>query len=114
MGILVYLCTAIAYHIKDISIMNKSPINTNNIDIERAFAMKNDKNKTASKNTDNIIIYSNSEIPDEFMNTKLTTGTLYKEFPLAERDKTDNKTNCAIPSDSAVEDVRDWSIEKKV
>ena len=48
------------------------------------------------------------------MNTKLTTGTLYKEFPLAERDKTDNKTNCAIPSDSAVEDVRDWSIEKKV
>ena len=65
-------------------------------------------------NSDDTIMYSNSDIGQSFIDNKLKTGSPYKCFPLAERNKTDKKTNCAIPSDKAVEDVRDWSIEKKV
>lgn len=62
----------------------------------------------------NAIKYSNCEIPPEYMNDALRSEPLYGVMLLAERYKTDDRTNCAIPSDTAVEEVRDWSIEKKV
>lgn len=38
----------------------------------------------------------------------------YKTYALADDAKRDPKTNAAIPSQSAVEGTRDWSIENKL
>ncbi|MBQ7718120.1 MAG: hypothetical protein IJT38_02320 [Clostridia bacterium] len=37
----------------------------------------------------------------------------YKTYALADRDRIDKKTKTARPSEDQVENMRDWSIEKK-
>ena len=37
----------------------------------------------------------------------------FETYALAEKDRVDNKTNASRPSDSQVENMRDFSIENK-
>ncbi len=60
------------------------------------------------------IKYSDKVQPDEYTDNVLKCGPVNQTLMSAERFKTDEKTKASIPSDTAVENMRDWSIEKKV
>lgn len=60
------------------------------------------------------IPYSNDEISDEYISDTLHCGPLYCTLSGAGRKVTDIHNNAAKPSDDAVEEMRDWSIEAKI
>ncbi len=55
------------------------------------------------------IKYGNNDVSSEYVSDVLHCGALYSTLNAAERNKTDKKTNAAIPSDMAVADLRHWS-----
>ena len=58
--------------------------------------------------------YGNNDVPNEFVNDVLRCGSIYSTLSGAERNKTDKKTNAAIPSDAAVDEMREWSSINKL
>lgn len=60
------------------------------------------------------IPYSNDEISDEYIADTLHCGPFYYTLSGAERKTTASLTNAAVPSDDAVEEMRDWSIESEL
>ncbi len=60
------------------------------------------------------IKYSDRIQSDEYTDEVLKCGPIHQTLIAAERYTTDRKTNAAIPSDTVVEQMRDWNIEKKV
>lgn len=62
----------------------------------------------------NSIPYSNDEISDEYIADTLHCGPLCGTMAGAGRKVTNSLTNAAEPSDDAVEEMRDWSIEAKL
>lgn len=72
-----------------------------------------DENKSQNKKR-HIIEYSNDTQSEEYINDTLRCGPLYCTLSGAGRKCTDKRNNAAKPSDDAVEEMRDWSIEAKV
>ena len=60
------------------------------------------------------IKYSDKVQPEEYTDSVLRCGPINQTIMSSERNKTYEKTKASIPSDTAVENMRDWSIEKKV
>lgn len=60
------------------------------------------------------IKYKNNDVSPEYVDNALSCGPLYCTLSGAGRMCSDKKTNAAIPSDDAVEEMRDWSIICKI
>ncbi len=58
--------------------------------------------------------YSDRVQPDAYTDEVLKCGPINQTLMSAERYRTDKTINAAVPSDTAVENMRDWSIEKRV
>lgn len=58
--------------------------------------------------------YTNNNVSVEYVNDALSCGPLSCTLSGAGRKTTVQKTNAAIPSEDAVEEMRDWSIECKL
>lgn len=58
--------------------------------------------------------YTNNDVSSEYVRDTLKCGPLSCTLSGAGRKTTVSKTNAAIPSDDAVEEMRDWSIECKL
>ena len=67
-----------------------------------------DKSKRRQK-----LYYSDIDHPNRLLRDKENKAHAYDTLAGAQRDKTDEKTNCAIPSDSAVAEMRDWCEENR-
>lgn len=62
------------------------------------------------KNNSSVIRYGNNDVSEEFVRNALKAGPIYCTLSGAGRKSSDPRTNAAIPSDDAVEEMRDWSI----
>ncbi len=72
--------------------------------------MKNDNSIKPQEERRKTIKYGNNDVPNQLVNDVLRCGSIYSTLSGAERNKTDKKTNAAIPSDMAVDEMRDWSV----
>lgn len=66
-----------------------------------------------SADTAHKLCYSDVNHSENFLQIKKKTAGAYKTMSAADRGYTDRKTNAAVPSDSAVEELRDWSTENR-
>lgn len=60
------------------------------------------------------IKYEYNNVSKEYVDNALTCGPLYCTLSGAGRKETVNSTNMSMPSDDAVEEMRDWSIVCKL
>ena len=59
------------------------------------------------------LYYSDVHHSNAYLQEKRSTTGAYKTFSGADRTFCDAHSNAAVPSDSAVEELRDWSVERR-
>lgn len=72
--------------------------------------MKNENGIKPQEERRKTIKYGNNDVSNQYVSDVLRCGSIYSTLSGADRNKTDKKTNAAIPSDMAVDEMRDWSI----
>lgn len=66
------------------------------------------------KDNRQVIEYTNSYQSKEYVDNALSCGPLQCTLSGAGRERTVDSTGAAVPSEQAVEEMRDWSIECKI
>lgn len=77
------------------------------------YLKKND-NPNNQEERRRTIKYGNNDVSKEYVDNALACGPLSCTLSGAGRKRTVQSTNASMPSDDAVEEMRDWSIECKV
>lgn len=75
---------------------------------------RNEQNSPNQDEHRRTIKYRNNDVSPEYVDNALSCGPLYCTLSGAGRMSTIEKTNAAVPSDDAVEEMRDWSIICKI